>query len=354
VTAFLEAGPVPTSALATAPVEGEFPESGKPPKDPFPVREVVEYYGLGRILAVHWLSAGKNNHAQVETDRGTSFLRRSYRAKTVESLRWQVDLLGLLRAEGLPVPVPLVGRTGDPVAVVDDRLFTATAPLPGTPYDPESTEHPRAAGRMLAAYHDIADHLGLPDPPDTARESLLEGVLDRLPLVDADEHPELYERCTRVADRLAALWPQLPTTVVHGGCRRGSFLFTGDEITGLLDFDSARRAPRVLDLATAVHDVGKVYTSREREDHKVALDLDRVAQFVGAYLGSRSLTPAEVEAVAVLIAAKRAQRALGRAARLQAGEELSENDIVKIRMETARLAWLQDHSGRLDAICAGI
>ncbi len=334
-------------------VEAAVEESGKLPKEPFPLHQVAAVYGLGRVRSVHWLSAGKNNHAQVFTDRGAYFLRRSYRSKSIESLRWQVELLGVLRGHGLPVPVPLLAGDGDAVVELDGRLFTATVPLPGTGYDPERIEHPRAAGRMLAAYHAIAEGLTLADPPETERESLLDGVNERLPLVDAEDHPELHERCVRVAERLAELWLLLPTTVIHGGCRRGSMLFTGDAITGLLDFDSARRAPRALDLATAVHDVGKIYTLREREDHKVALDLDRVVEFVSAYRENCAITPAEAEAVGILIAAKRAQRALGRAARLAAGEVLSENDIVKIRMETARLAWLQDNLEALRAICSG-
>ena len=113
-------------------------------------------------------------------------------------------------------------------------------------------------------------------------------------------------------DRLTALLPELPTVVVHGGARRGSLLFDGEQVAGVLDFDSAHADVRVLDLAVSVHDVGKVYTHLGQEDHKVALDLGRVTEVLDAYRGQVRTTPAEAEALPLFLEAKRLHRALGR------------------------------------------
>jgi homoserine kinase type II len=163
--------------------------------------------------------------------------------------------------------------------------------------------------------------------------------------------PELRARAGDVVDRLTALLPELPRVVVHGGARRGSLVFAGDRVVGVLDFDSAHADVRVLDLAVAVHDVGKVYTRLGDEDHKVALDLDRVAGVLGAYREEVRTTPAEAEALPLLLEAKRLKRALGRINRARAGEALSDNDHAKIQLEDSRLLWLDGHRAELVAAC---
>jgi homoserine kinase type II len=107
----------------------------------------------------------------------------------------------------------------------------------------------------------------------------------------------------------------------------------------------------VLDLATAVHDVGKIYTRVGAEDHKVALDLDRVAEVLAAYRGELRPTPAEVDALLLLLEAKRLKRGLGRRGRARAGEPLSDNDHAKIALEDNRLHWLDRHRDALVAVC---
>jgi homoserine kinase type II len=262
-----------------------------------------------------------------------------------------LELVRTLRVHGLPVPETLAARDGDVVVSLGGRLYVATAALPGTPYDPAEPAHLRQAGRVLARYHAIA--AGLPaQGPDAGRPQVLDAVRERLTMVDDDAAPYLVERSRLLLARLEPLWPDLPRTVIHGGCRRGSLLFTGPKLTGLLDFDSARPDVRVLDLAIAVHDLGKVYTALGHTDHKVALDLRRVAAFLRAYGELLSLTATEAKALPLLVAAKRAQRALARVARLTTGEPLSTNDVAKIRMETARLTWLHEHEAELIAICA--
>ena len=108
---------------------------------------------------------------------------------------------------------------------------------------------------------------------------------------------------------------------------------------------------RVLDLAVAVHDVGKVYTRLGEEDHKVALDLGRIAGFLAAYRGELRPTAAEIEALPLLLEAKRLKRGLGRRARADAGEPLSRNDHAKIRLEDRRLDWLEEHREAVVAVC---
>lgn len=312
---------------------------------PLPVADLVHLWPLGGWHSLEHVPGGKNEHYRLHAGDGVFYLRRSHRSKARPELAAQLELMRMLRLRGLPVPLPYPTRSGHDHAVVDGRFWTATRAIAGQRYDDASAEHLRQLGRTLARYHRLTEDLdaGEGDP----------GLLTELRARQADPGipPEVAARAADVVARLAALVPDLPRAVVHGGARRGSLVFQRDRVVGVLDFDSAHADVRVLDLAVAAHDVGKVYTEHGASDHKVRIDLHRVQALLAAYAEVRSLHAAESAALPVLLEAKRLKRALGRLRRDHAGEPLSANDHAKIELEGRRLAWLDAYREELAQIC---
>lgn len=313
---------------------------------PLPLRDLAAHWPLGGWLGVERGPGAKNMHLRVEAADGTFFLRRSYRSKAREELRFQLDLLRTLNERGHPVPLPVLTSGGDDHVELDERLWVLTKAIDGSPYDEQSPAHLRAFGHTVARYHQLVDDLpaGAGEPP------LLGELRQRAAEVTVD--PAVSGRAAEVVAKLDALLPDLPRVVVHGGARRGSMLFSGPEVVGVLDFDSAHPDVRVLDIAVAAHDVGKVYTQKGAVDHKVALDLSRVAGLLEAYREIGIITPAEEAALPLLMESKRLKRALGRLRRREADEPMSENDHAKIAQEGRRLQWLDDHRDDLSAVCS--
>jgi homoserine kinase type II len=313
--------------------------------EPLPLTELAGLWPLGGWRSVAPVAAGKNEHLRLDAADGVHYLRRSYRSKPREELVAQLELMRLLRARGFPAPEVVPTRTGADHAELQGRWWVATRGIAGTAFDDTSRTHLRALGAVLGRYHRVVADLPavVPEPPALAELRVRAGR--------PDLDPALRERAAEVVGRLTALLPELPTVVVHGGARRGSLLFDGDQVAGVLDFDSAHADVRVLDLAVAVHDVGKVYTRLGHDDHKVALDLHRVTEVLAAYRTEVRSTPAEAEALPLLLEAKRLKRALGRINRARAGERLSENDHAKIALEDSRLHWLATHREELGAAC---
>ncbi len=313
--------------------------------DALPLERLAGIWPLGGWVAVEPIPAGKNEHVRLVTASGVYYLRRSYRSKPRDELVAQLQLMRLLRSRGFPAPEVVAAATGDDHVELDGRLWIATRGVAGTPFDDGSRAHLEALGRTLARYHAV-----VADQPAGAWEPrVLADLRERAQDVGLD--PELGARSARVLERLTALLPDLPRVVVHGGARRSSLIFDGDDVVGVLDFDSAHPDVRVLDLAVAVHDVGKVYTRLGEADHKVALDLDRVTGLLAAYGAQLRPTAAEIEALPLLMEAKRLKRSLGRRVRAHTGEALSENDHLKIRLEDSRLAWLDAHQDAVAAAC---
>jgi homoserine kinase type II len=313
--------------------------------EPLPLPELADLWPLGGWQTVEPIPVGKNEHLRLVAGDGVHYLRRSHRAKPRDELVAQLALMRELRARGLPAPEVVPTRAGADHAEVDGRWWVVTRGIAGAPFDDGSRAHLRALGQVLGRYHRLVADL----PAVVAEPPALTEV--RLRATRPDVDPALQARAVAVVDRLTALLPELPRVVVHGGARRGSLLFDGDRVVGVLDFDSAHADVRVLDLAVAVHDVGKVYTRLGDEDHKVALDLDRVTAVLAAYRAEVRTLPAEAEALPLLLEVKRLKRAFGRINRARAGERLSDNDHAKIRLEDNRLLWLDGHREDLADIC---
>lgn len=312
---------------------------------PLPLGRLAGLWPLGGWGVVEAVPAGKNEHLRLVAGDGTFYLRRSFRSKRRTELVAQLGLMRTLDGRGLPVPRAVPSRQGNDHEEVDGRFWVVTEAIDGAPFDDASPAHVAALGRTLARYHQLVSDL----PADGGEPELVGGL--RRSAGEPGLEPELRGRAERLAGALSAVLPDLPRCVVHGGARRGSLLFDGDEVVGVLDLDSAHPDVRVLDLAVAVHDVGKVYTRAGAADHKVALDLRRVAGLLDAYAGAGALTAAEARALPLLVEAKRLKRALGRIARACRGEPLSVNDHAKIALERRRLRWLDAHGGRLHEIC---
>ncbi|TLM72217.1 phosphotransferase enzyme family protein [Pseudarthrobacter sp. NamB4] len=306
-----------------------------------PLAELATLWPLGGWNSVAPVTGGKNEHLRVSAGDGVHYLRRSYRSKPPQELVRQLRLMRLLRERGFPAPEVVSPCSGEDYADLDGRLWIATRGVEGTPFDDASLEHVRALGRMLARYHHTVADLPAPMTEPAVLVELRGRANDEG--VDA----ALRARTAHLAEQLAGLLPRLPRVVVHGGARRGSLVFNGAQVAGVLDFDSAHADVRVLDLAVAVHDVGKVYTRPGEADNKVALDLGRVTELLAAYRQVLRPTEVEVEALPLLLEAKRLKRGLGRLSRARLGESLSDNDYAKIRLEDQRIAWLDEHRSAL-------
>lgn len=332
------------------------------PQADLPVDELAAAYDLGPLASVELLSGGKNQHHHLVTARGEFIVRRSYRSKTAAALEVEHALVHHLRSAGFPAPEVVITRAGRTWATLAGRLTTVWVFVPGRPFLPGEPDDLDQAARALARYHDVVADFAPPGP--AVADGLGQRLGQRVQAVGASAEggrdsppdpasaavlellPSVLAEGKRLSTRLARLSPQLPRTFIHGGCRRGSLRFSGAELVGVLDFDSARYEARIVDLGIAVHDFAKRYSQLGSDDHKVALDLDVVRRFLGVYCERRPLGRAEAEALPAILVAKRLTRALGRYPRLLAGSA-TPGDLAKIRLELARVRWLDDHADEL-------
>jgi homoserine kinase type II len=291
-------------------------------------------------------------------------VRRSYRAKEADGVRFEHELVDHLRANGFPGPEFVATVDGEPYAEVDDRLWRVSVFVEGRPADAAVPGDIEAVAGALARYHRVAEGFEARVPVPAA-QLVVDGLAERVAATEAlfdgtagqlndpglgGSLEQALEDAREVLGRLRGFYATTPLQLIHGGCRRGSALFRGDALAVVIDFDSAHHEVRALDVAVGVHDFAKVYGDPASADYKVHLAPEVAARFVAAYHACSPLTPSEVQAVPALLMAKRLKRALGRYARILAGEALSVNDHKKIALELARVRSLTERRELIEAM----
>jgi len=245
------------------------------------LREVLAQYNLGTLLASDRDERGTVNTSffidlQKDGAPRRYFLRRYKPGIRPEEIVFEHALIDHLSARG-SCPVARVHRTrsgatylrlGSPAG--ESAYYAVFDYLPGedryTWVDPRCTARElRGAGRLLAQFH--SDVASLKAPGRRAEPKIAEllpviggawaeclarssgNAFDRFAVAHDVTVRESLAEAERVLGRAA---DQLPEVIVHSDYHPGNLRFTGQEISGLVDFDWAKVDLRAFDVGLAV------------------------------------------------------------------------------------------------------
>jgi len=240
--------------------------------------------------------------------------------RDIEQLRWQHRLTNHLADRGVPAArlrevVESNGlwyEIGDVAAGSDTYAGVDT-------WEPfRSDAHVASAGRMLARLHAAGESMR-PAVPQPQAGFVVQ--IDLVRLCPSDALAVLCDLRRSVAgylagqswdaavddaygaafDRLRPVLGDLPRTALHGDWQTNNLFFTGDDVSGIIDFHQADHGPRVLDLAVAV-ERNCFFWNRISDGEAGAYDLGAAARLVDAYRSQQELTPVERGAFADVLA----------------------------------------------------
>jgi homoserine kinase type II len=199
----------------------------------------LEGIAAGSVNTNYWLRAG-----------GRSWFVRVYEEQDRAGAEWEWRLLDRLHALGLPVAVRC---PGEPIAI-EGKPAALFEPLGGTASCQAgvTVDRARAVGRVLARVH-----RGTRTYPEPRASRFGVGeVLARIPGIDTGARPELEPLLARITAMMRAAGPameaEVPRSIVHGDLFRDNVHFEGDEIVGVLDWESASTGPSAFDVAVAM------------------------------------------------------------------------------------------------------
>lgn len=224
-----------------------------------------------------------------------------------EDVARQLALLAHWADDGLPAPQPLRRSDGAFLGTLCTRPAAVLEWRPGAWPRTPSLEQTRQAALALARMHESARAFRNPPPhrfgPPTWRRWLEECRTG----ADSENaaHLALIADLTAELDDLDALWPEnLPSTTIHGDFFPDNVLYTGDEVTGLIDPYFAGEDFRAYDLAVAINAWGF--------DAEGAFKPDITTAFARSYDAAAVLSPEERSALPVLCRGAAARFTLSR------------------------------------------
>jgi Ser/Thr protein kinase RdoA (MazF antagonist) len=170
------------------------------------------------------------------------------RGQSDSSIRYELDILNRLRGRGWPV----AAAVGDMV-LHSGFVFALFPLLPGTPHELETAEQQRCRGRILAGLHrELSAITSLGQRPGCQRVDEVAESIKADNLRPSDMALTIALHLERVRDRLHAAGASfLPAIAIHGDFIRQNLLFQGEELSGVLDFDSVHIDLRAADVACA-------------------------------------------------------------------------------------------------------
>ncbi|MEC9372251.1 MAG: phosphotransferase, partial [Planctomycetota bacterium] len=225
----------------------------------FELAAVLSRFDTGVIESISEFPRGSADSPKVviSCERGMFILnRRGPGRDEPERVAFAHSLQLHLARAGFPAPRLLGDRRDQNSTVrVNGRAYELFEFIHGEPSD-HSPAAAEAAGRELGLFHRLAaQHESNWSPPEGAYHDdpnairRLESLQDRL---EGDAAARLAAACAEAARRVDdAGLPDWPRQVIHGDWHPGNMLFRGHEVVGVVDFDSARIGPRVLDVANA-------------------------------------------------------------------------------------------------------
>lgn len=260
-------------------------------------------YGLGALERLDPISQGVENTNYRARIAGADYVLTLYEKRVrAADLPFFLGLTTRLADADFPAPRPRVTVGGDTITTLNGRPSALIDWKPGAWRPEPDLHHHHAAGAALAQLHLLAR-----DVPGPANRFSLDGwrlMLDACRTARPSENDVVEAFSAQNAhDMLAALeaqwaalardWPQdLPGGVIHGDFFPDNILFTGDAITGVIDFYFACRDSWAYDLAIAIN-------AWCFDAHGGFLQ-DAAAAFRDGYESVRSLTPAETAAFPAL------------------------------------------------------
>ena len=297
------------------------------------IHAALRQYDLGHLHeAVHHAGTAAKTW-RVTTDSGTFLLRtRGSRTSGPDLIDYDHALRRHLLAAGIPTAAPLPTRDGSSYTRFGDRALELYAIVPGATLAAAGLAEIAAAARALAAFHAAAASFPLAHtllPVAQYRTLGFEQTSGRM------EDPELLQRVYAglaatpgvalyaPALTLARAWLDrlrhrlddtayacLPHTVTHGDFTLANLLFLNGLLTGVFDFDWARWAPRLRDLAD-----GMLFVSGQRRTPLIAADIwslteavdlsvARCAHWLRSYEEGAPLTDAELACLPLAFAAR--------------------------------------------------
>ncbi|HTL28269.1 MAG TPA: phosphotransferase [Tepidisphaeraceae bacterium] len=276
---------------------------------------VLSHFDIGVIDSIVEFPRGSRKAPKllIVTETGKYLLKRRARGKDDPFKVAFCHALQLhLAAKQFPLP-HLIGTKKENNSMLQWRnsVYELFEYIPGQSY-PQTLEATFDSGRVLGLYHKLLEGFKSEwTPPSGSYHnapsvesglksipgSLGGGETDLNPMVDAlVEH---YRRAVQTVERLGIeSWPK---QIVHADWHPGNMLFRDNHVVAVIDYDSARLLPRIIDIANGALQFSIIGGDEDVMKWPDYPDESRFKRFLRGYDEVMLLSQAEIRAIPSLM-----------------------------------------------------
>ncbi len=273
---------------------------------------VLSHFDIGVIKEIREFPRGSRKAPKlyVESESGTFLLKRRARGRDDAikvAFSHQIQLH--LAAQQYPLP-HLIGtrRENNSMLQLGESIYELFEYIPGQGYN-LSLEATNDSGRVLALFHKLLDGFNADYHPPMGSYHNAPAVEQGLITIGRNARdPKLRARCDVLADRYRECTLRVeglglndwPSQIVHADWHPGNMLFRDNRVVAVIDYDSARQLPRIIDTANGALQfsiVGDEHIDRWPD----SCDEGRLRRFVRGYDQVIVLSQAELDAMPFLM-----------------------------------------------------
>ncbi|MGA2441637.1 MAG: phosphotransferase [Tepidisphaeraceae bacterium] len=235
--------------------------------------------------------------------------------------------------------------------------------IPGQPY-PQTLESTFDAGRILALYHKLLEEFKSEwQPPsgsyhaasavDSGLRAIAAGVADTEENRDVVQLLRLLlESYRKSTERVNSLgidnWPK---QIVHADWHPGNMLFRDNRVVAVIDYDSARLLPRIIDVANGALQFSIIGGDDDVSKWPDYLDESRFKRFLRGYDEVMLISQAEIRAIPFLMIEALIAEAVFPIA--QTGSFGKVDGMPFLQMVQRKIGWIQKSYDRLVELADG-
>lgn len=320
---------------------------------------VLSHYDLGVVTQIEEFRRGSRRAPKlvIRTDRGQFLLKRRAPGRDEQTkVIFSHAIQAQLAAKQFPLPHLIRTRdTDDTMLTLDGSVYEIFEYIPGHNYN-QSLQSTGDSGRVLALYHKLLETFRAPvAPPDGSYHAApaVEKGFDRILRHLSKRGGEVAPTCRFLLDSYLhardsaedAGISRWPVQIVHGDWHPGNMLFRDNRVTAVIDYDSARTLPRVIDTANGALQFSILGGGDDLSQWPDYLDESRFKRFLRSYDGVTLLSQAELRATPwLMIEALVAEAVYPIAATGQFGKLEGTSFLGMVQR---KVVWLQQHADRL-------
>lgn len=324
---------------------------------------VLSHYDLGVIESITEFPRGSRRAPKllIAGEKGKFLLKRRARGKDEpQKVAFTHALQLYLTSKQFPLP-RLIGtrRHNNSMLQTQGGVYELFEYISGQPY-PQTRTSTHDSGRVLATYHKLLMEFRTEWRPGMGSYHAAPAVAQGFKAIQSKVSipgltdllaflSDSYQHASQMAEDVGlSTWPK---QIVHADWHPGNMLFSGDRVVAVLDYDSARFLPRVIDVANGALQFAIIGGDDDTTKWPAEIDQARFQTFIQGYDEISLLTDAEVRAMPwLMIEAMIAEAVIpiattGNFGRLEGGSFL--------QMIRRKVEWVQKSVDRLVDLAEG-